>query len=89
MSDWHYTKLVAVLLLPLFPSIGTSDHTVRSTTPPSAHTLKAEARFRICTEEVFSFHCVCIIVPEVFGSTLDHMAVESEHLRALCFRDGG
>lgn len=73
MWGWHYTKAVAVLLLPLFQSIRTLDHTVRSTTPPSPHVLKAEAHFRICAEEVFSFHCVCRIVPESVGSILDHV----------------
>lgn len=80
---------MAVLQLPLFPSIRTSGHTVRSTTPSSAHVLKAEACFRTCTEDVFSFHCICRIVPQIAGSPSDHMAGESENLNALHFRDGG
>lgn len=52
MWGWHYTKAVTVLLLLLFPSLETMDHTMRSTTSLSAHTLKAELCFRICTEEL-------------------------------------
>lgn len=71
MWGCYYTKAVAVVLFPFFPCIRTWEHTVRSTTPPSAHKLKAEACFRICTVEVFSFHCVCRIDPESVRSTLD------------------
>lgn len=57
--------------------------------PFLSHTLKAEARFRIHTEVVSGFRCVCRIVPETVGSTLDHESGESEQLHPTHFRDGG
>lgn len=48
----HFTTAVVILLFPLSSSTRTSDHTGGSSTSPSVHMLKAEAHFRMHTEEV-------------------------------------
>jgi len=76
---------VPILLFPLSSSTRTSDHTGGSSTSPSVHMLEAEACFRMHTEEVLCFHCVCRAGPESVGSTPE----ENEYPGALHFSDCG
>lgn len=84
LRGFHFTITVVILLFPLSSSTRTPDHTGGSSTSPSIHIPKAEAHFRMHTEEVLCLHCVGRTGPNSVGSATE----ENEYPGALHFGDG-
>lgn len=69
---------------PSLPPTWTSDHAMRNIIPPSAHMLKAEACFRICTDNVFVWLPLFVEQPQKVLAQLQTTWLRKVRIFMLC-----